>query len=170
MKIQLTCLLFLLGVAVTQAATVSATCDSATGSAALAIREEREKFEALLLKVLTGGEVDLGALVAKQKIHRPPYQSYEGDRLPTKISFDNETSDRRTAIEVETEDRVGLLYGISLALAELDLDISAAKIVTEKGAAIDTFYVSESDGQKILDSGRQDFIQRKIRDAIQKLG
>jgi len=142
--------------------------DAKTG--ALAIREEREKFEALLVKVLTGGEVDFAALVAKQKIYRPPYQSYEGDRLPTQIRFDNETSDSRTAIEVETEDRVGLLYAISLALAELELDISTAKIVTEKGAAIDTFYVSEPDGWKIVDPGRQDFIQRRIRDAIQKLG
>ena len=89
--------------------------------------------------------------------------------MPTQIQFDNETSESRTAIEVETEDRVGLLHAISQALAELDLNISAAKIVTEKGAAIDTFYVNEQDGQKILDAGRQEFIARKIRDAINKL-
>ncbi len=125
--------------------------DARTGT--MANKEEREKFEALLHKILTGGEVDLGALVAKQKGNRPPYQSYEGDRLPTNISFDNETSDSRTAIEVETEDRVGLLYVISLALAELNLNITAAKIVTEKGAAIDTFYINEQDGGKIFDLG-----------------
>lgn len=142
--------------------------DARTGT--LANREEREKFEALLVKVLTGGDVDFGALIARQKVSRPPYQSYEGGRMPTKFRFDNETSDSRTAIEVETEDRVGLLYAISQALAELDLNISAAKIVTEKGAAIDTFYVSEQDGKKILDAGRQEFIMRKIRDAINKLG
>ncbi len=142
--------------------------DARTGT--LANREEREKFEALLVKVLTGGEVNFEALIARRKVNRPPYQSYEGGRMPTQILFDNETSESRTAIEVETEDRVGLLHAISQALAELDLNISAAKIVTEKGAAIDTFYVSEQNGQRILDTGRQDFIARKIRDAINKLG
>src|SRR5581483_2062887 len=126
-------------------------------SGTLANREEREKFEALLIKVLTGGEVEFDALIAKQKVNRPPYQSYEGGRMPTEIRFDNGTSESRTAIEVETEDRVGLLHAISQALAELNLNISAAKIVTEKGAAIDTFYINEHDGAKIYDPGRQSF-------------
>jgi len=141
--------------------------DARTG--ALANREEREKFESLIFKVLTGGEADFGALIARQKGIRPPWQSYEGHRIPTRINFDNETSESRTAIEVETEDRVGLLHAISQTFAELELNISAAKIVTEKGAAIDTFYVIEPDGGKILDPGRQESIARKIRDAINKL-
>lgn len=142
--------------------------DARTGT--LANREERDHFESLLMKVLTGDAVDVAALLARQKGNRPPYQSYEGDRIPTQIRFDNETAESRTAIEVETEDRIGLLYTISLALAELNLSISAAKIVTEKGAAIDTFYVTEKDGEKIEDPGRQEFITRKIREAINRLG
>jgi [protein-PII] uridylyltransferase len=141
--------------------------DAKTG--ALANRDEKEKFEVLLNKVLTGEEVDFRALIAKQKVNRPLYQSYEGDQMPTQIHFDNGTSETRTAIEVETEDRIGLLYTISQSLAELELNISAAKIVTEKGAAIDTFYVSEPGGGKILDLGRQSFIERKIRNAIDNL-
>jgi [protein-PII] uridylyltransferase len=142
--------------------------DAKTG--ALANKEEREQFEAVLEKVLTGDEVDFSALIAKRGVSRPLYQSYEGDRIQAQVNFDNEASESRTAIEVETEDRVGLLHAISQALAEVNLNITAAKIVTEKGAAIDTFYVSEQDGQKVLDAGRQDFIGRKIRDAINKLG
>lgn len=141
--------------------------DARTGN--MANREEREKFESLLTKILTGDEVDFGALLARQRGNRPLYQSYEGDRIPTEIRFDNETADNRTAIEVETEDRIGLLYTIAHALHELSLNIFAAKIVTEKGAAIDNFYVSDADGGKILDTGRQGFIARKIRDAIHKL-
>jgi [protein-PII] uridylyltransferase len=141
--------------------------DAKTGT--LANRDERDKFEALLVKVLTGGEVDFRALIAKQKGVRPVFQAYEGDRMPTKIRFDNEASETRGIMEVETEDRIGLLYAISRSLAELDLDISAAKIVTEKGAAIDTFYISERDGRKVSDAGRQAFIQRKLRNEIQAL-
>ena len=131
--------------------------DAKTGT--LANREEREKFEELLVKVLTGGDADFLGMITRQKVSRAPYQSYEGDRIPTQVHFDNEASESRTAIEVETEDRVGLLHAISLALAEMNLNISAAKIVTEKGAAIDTFYLNEHEGGKILDPGRQSFIE-----------
>ena len=142
--------------------------DAKTGT--LANKEEREKFEVLMQKTLTGESVDFAAMIARQKAVRPLYQSYEGDRMETQVNFDNDSSETRTVIEVETEDRLGLLHVISQALAEVNLNISAAKIVTEKGAAIDAFYVGEQDGQKILDPGRREFIERKIRDAINRLG
>ena len=56
-----------------------------------------------------------------------------------------------------------------LGLAEFDLDISAAKILTEKGAAIDSFYVRELDGGKILAPERQKAIERKLQQAIRAL-
>src|SRR6185503_2677698 len=77
--------------------------DAITGNPATA--EQRTKFERLLEKVLTGEEVDLHALIARQKITRPLYQAYTGERIPTQIVFDNEVSDTRTLIEIETEDR-----------------------------------------------------------------
>jgi [protein-PII] uridylyltransferase len=138
-------------------------------SGGLAGPEQREHFEKLLYKALTGEEVDFPALIAKQKVARPLYQAYTGERIPTEIRFDNESSETRTIIEVETEDRIGLLYMISQALAELALDISAAKISTEKGAAIDSFYVRELNGEKILEPERHRAIQRKLRLAIHTL-
>ncbi len=139
-------------------------------SGSLVTREEREEFEKLVTRVLIGETVDYAALIAREPAARTLYQSYEGDRIPTQISFDNEASENRTAIEVETEDRVGLLHAITQALAELELNITAAKIVTEKGAAIDTFYVNEPDGGQVLDQGRQEFIERKLRDSMARLG
>jgi [protein-PII] uridylyltransferase len=131
--------------------------------------EQREEFEKRLNKVLADGEEDLPALIARHKNTRPFYQAYTGERIPTEVRFDNESSEFRTLIEIETEDRVGLLYAISHALSELDLDISAAKILTEKGAAIDSFYIRELDGGKILDEARQKSIERKLRAAINSL-
>ena len=72
-------------------------------------------------------------------------------------------------IDIETEDHVGLLYTISQALAKLDLDIYLAKISTEKGAAIDSFYVSERDGARILEGQRQQEIDRRLRSALARL-
>lgn len=63
-------------------------------------------------------------------------------------------------------DRLGLLYVTSQALIEAELDISLAKISTEKGAAIDSFYVHERGGGKILSTDRQNLIKEKILQAI----
>jgi [protein-PII] uridylyltransferase len=141
--------------------------DARTGN--LAGTEQRDKFEEILHKALTGEEVSLRALIAKQKISRPLYEAYTGERIATQVRFDNETSDSRTVIEVETEDRLGLLYAISQAFSEMNVDIVAAKILTEKGAAIDTFYLRELDGSKILAAERVRAIERKLRDAVQSL-
>jgi [protein-PII] uridylyltransferase len=141
--------------------------DARTGN--LADREQREEFQKVLNIVLCGGEVNLHALIARHKITRPLYQAYTGERIPTLIQFDNEASETRTVIEIETEDRVGLLYIISETLAALELDISAAKICTEKGAATDIFYIHELGGGKILAPERQKKIENKLRQAIHAL-
>jgi [protein-PII] uridylyltransferase len=139
------------------------------GSGNLAGPEQRDKFESILNRALTGEDVPFQALIAKQKNTRPVYHAYTGERIALQVRFDNETSEARTVIEIESEDRLGLLYAISQTLSELDVDISAAKILTEKGAAIDTFYVREVDGQKIEKPERQRAIERRLRQAIHSL-
>jgi [protein-PII] uridylyltransferase len=90
-------------------------------------------------------------------------------RIPTVINFDNDISKGRTIIEIQTEDRLGLLYAITHTLSELGLDISFAKASTEKGAAIDTFYVQDQLGNKITDSPRLAAIRSKLETAIHLL-
>jgi [protein-PII] uridylyltransferase len=89
--------------------------------------------------------------------------------MATLVSFDNEISETRTLIEVETEDRLGLLYAISQTFAELAVDIAGARIVTERGAAIDSFYVRETGGGKIESPERRILIEGKLRQAIAAL-
>jgi [protein-PII] uridylyltransferase len=131
--------------------------------------EQRDKFDELLSKALTGEELDFHALIARQKITVPLYQAYTGERIPIRVHIDNDSSDARTVIEVESEDRLGLLYEISETLTELELDISGAKICTERGAAIDSFYVRELDGSKVSDPDRQRRVERALREAIASL-
>ena len=132
-------------------------------------REERARFEAVLRKALVEEGLDFRALIARRKSARPLYQSNSGERIPTRIFFDNDSSENRTVIDLETEDHLGLLYVASEALAEADLDISLAKISTEKGAAIDSFYVGELDGQKVLKPERQKYIAEKLMSALRTL-
>ena len=141
--------------------------DAKTGN--LASREQHDKFDQLLDKVLNDEAMDLSALIARQVVARPVYQAYAGERIATQIYFDNNASDTRTLLEIETEDRLGLLYAISQALAGLRLDISGARIVTERGAAIDNFYVRELDATKVVSPERQALIETRLREAISQL-
>lgn len=140
--------------------------DARTGG--LVPRERREKFNALLESVLTGEAVDLRALIARQSA-RSSYTAYSGENLETQVHFDNANSDDRTVIEIENEDRLGLLYIIAQTLAELELDISAARIVTERGAAIDSFYVCRRGGGKIEASEQLAEISARLREEIGQL-
>jgi len=131
-------------------------------------KEDREKFEALLHKALVSN-VDFGPLISRRKGTSPLFQSLEGERIPTAIRFDNETSEHRTVIDLETEDRVGLLYTVSQTLSEMGLDIAVAKISTDRGAAIDSFYVSDSAGRKVLATDWQGSVEGRLRAAILNL-
>jgi [protein-PII] uridylyltransferase len=132
-------------------------------------REGRERFESVLKRALTGEPLDFRSLIARQKAVRPLYHSLPGERIRTRILFDNTMSEDRTAIDVETEDHLGLLYAISQALTAVGLDISLAKITTEKGAAVDTFYVREPGGRKVESPDRQREIAERVYGAIKTL-
>jgi [protein-PII] uridylyltransferase len=134
------------------------------------MKEARERLESILRRALTGEPLDFPALIARQRTARPLYQSPAGERIPTRIFFDNESSEKRTVIDLETEDHLGLLYALSKVLTDAGLDISLARISTEKGAAIDSFYVSELDGQKIVHAERQRYIAERMLAALKAFG
>jgi len=119
--------------------------------------------------VLTEGTIDLPGLIAKQRAARPLYQAHAGERIPTRIHIDSASSDTRTIVEVETEDRIGLLYTMAQVFAELELDIAVAKILTEKGAAVDTFYVVDILGRKIEDPATLKLLERRLHESIAAL-
>ena len=141
--------------------------DAKTGT--LAKKEERERFEELITRTLNSDEVDLHEIIMKQKLPRSPYRKQALEKMPTVIRFDNTTSETKTIIDIETEDRIRLLYFISQTLNALDLDISLAKICTEKGAAIDSFYVTERDGRKLESKERQAEVEKKLRTSLSRL-
>jgi [protein-PII] uridylyltransferase len=82
--------------------------------------------------------------------------------VPPEVSVDNELSRRFTVVEVSCRDRPGLLYGVTRALSELDLNIGSAHIVTFGEKAIDVFYVTDLAGAKITSSTRIGAIKRRL--------
>ncbi|MDQ1257481.1 MAG: [protein-PII] uridylyltransferase [Candidatus Hydrogenedentes bacterium] len=83
----------------------------------------------------------------------------------TRIDFDNDSSRTYTVIDVQTADHTGLLYDITHAMAEADLDISTARIVTDARQVHDSFYVT-MEQQKLMEKGQQDAVRERLRKAI----
>jgi [protein-PII] uridylyltransferase len=70
--------------------------------------------------------------------------------LEPSVHFDLDTSEA-TIVEVHAPDGVGVLYRITRALAELDLDITFAAVQTLGHEVVDTFYVRGPGGLKVTD-------------------
>jgi [protein-PII] uridylyltransferase len=121
----------------------------------------------IMERMLTNQEtVDFNLLIKRARASRREMPRIREASIPTMIGFDNEISETRTIVEVQTENRPGLLYAITSTLSELDLDISFAKIATEKGAAIDSFYVQDYQGNKVADVRRLEKIKTRLNAAI----
>ena len=66
------------------------------------------------------------------------------------VLFDDDASDRATVVEVRAPDGVGVLYRITHALAECGVDILSAKVLTLGHEVVDSFYVTEVGGAKVV--------------------
>jgi [protein-PII] uridylyltransferase len=70
-------------------------------------------------------------------------------------------------VDIQTPDRLGLLYNLLKALGNAGVQIALSRIATEKGAAIDSFYVTDMDGRKIKDPRSIAALQTALRLASQ---
>ena len=107
-------------------------------------------------------EIDDKIQILKQKIiylKQGKITEFQKKKLKTKsslkkkidIKFDNHSSSTYTVMEVVTNDRVGLLYGISKILIKNKIVISMAKITTNGDFVEDSFHLRNSFGFKIKD-------------------
>jgi len=75
-------------------------------------------------------------------------------QVAPRVLIDNRASATHTVIEVNGRDRPGLLYAVTRALTELNLQISSAKISTYGERVVDVFYVKDVFGLKIEHEGK----------------
>ena len=122
-------------------------------------------IEADLRKVLEG-RLSLEARLAdraRRYADRPrPAGSVSAVPARTDVTVDNRASDSATVVEVRAPDRIGTLYRITRALAELHLDIRHAKVATLGHEVVDTFYVVDATGAKITDGDHAREIERAV--------
>ena len=86
--------------------------------------------------------------------------------VPTEISIDNNGSEYHTIIEVDTRDRIGLLYDLARALHEAQVVIVRAVIATYGAQAVDVFYVKDRFGMKLFSDNRRKNLSERLRKAI----
>ena len=84
----------------------------------------------------------------------------------TTVRFDNDASDTATVIDVYAVDGVGVLYHITRALTEFDVDIRSARVQTLGTQVVDAFYVVDSRGNKVTDAATEAEIERAIIQAL----
>ena len=104
-------------------------------------------------------------LAERNRLYRRP-RTLPGLVTHPEVIVDNELSRDATVFEVRAPDSMGVLWRITRALHELDLDITSAKIQTLGPAAVDSFYVRDATGHKISDQGYLDEIHRALLFAI----
>jgi [protein-PII] uridylyltransferase len=82
------------------------------------------------------------------------------------VRFDLDASEDATVVEVHATDGLGVLYRITSALADLDLDIVGAKVQTLGPQVVDSFFVRSSDGAKLADPAVLTEIERALLHAL----
>jgi [protein-PII] uridylyltransferase len=86
--------------------------------------------------------------------------------FPTRISIENKSHPTCTLIQVEMPDRLGLLYDLVSCLGRNNVYITLSRISTDKGAAIDTFYVTDATTRgKITDVKRIEQLHQALHEA-----
>lgn len=86
--------------------------------------------------------------------------------IETSVHFDTESSTHSTLLQVAAQDVPGLLYSISVVLAQAACDIRVAVIDTEGETAIDVFYLTHEG--KPLEPGMLPALQQQLLTAIEQ--
>ncbi len=131
------------------------------------VEHERDHrtVEKLLDESLLDPGFDFAPHIAKARRHAGYLMSQEAD-IPTRITVDNQGHPSFTIVDIETPDRMGLLYDLFATITRLGLSLELARITTEKEVAMDTFYLCRAaDGAKLSSDSEIRSLQQGLHEA-----
>jgi [protein-PII] uridylyltransferase len=121
------------------------------------------------LKDALEGRFDVAAAMEKSQA-RSARRRPRGPRRAPSARFAAEASPDFNVLEVRADDRPGLVYALASTLSGLGLDIAFATISTEKGQALDVFYLTDGEGRKVDGARRQAVEEAVARAALAEAG
>ena len=116
-----------------------------------------------LIEQALSGAVRLPEIMARKAQPRARVKAFS---LETSILVDNSWSNQFTVIEASGLDRPGLLYDLTRAISDLNLNIASAHIVTFGERAVDVFYATDLVGHKITNPAREAAVRRRLKAAF----
>ncbi len=117
-----------------------------------------ERIAATIEKALHG-EIKLPDLLKSRSKTKSRLKAFS---VEPSVIIDNSRSNIFTVLEVRGLDRPGLLFELTNALFELNINIGSAHIATFGERAVDVFYVKDLTGLKITNDQRQAKIKQRL--------
>jgi [protein-PII] uridylyltransferase len=117
------------------------------------------------LNAVISGKKDIAKIIAIRH-HQEMLKPLRHFKVPTEIKVSTDLSDTQTAIDIRTQDRLGLLYLLTSTMAALGLNITSARIATYGARAVDVFYVTDRAGKKIVEPKRLTEINQQLLEAL----
>jgi [protein-PII] uridylyltransferase len=96
-----------------------------------------------LIRRIALGKTDAHRLMRGRALPEPKKRA-----TPPQVQFDSDASPALTLVEIETEDRPGLLYSLATVFSSTACNIGVVLVDTKGHRAIDVFYVAH-EGQKL---------------------
>lgn len=132
----------------------------------------QEKFARTIEDALVNNRDLLPDIMAQAKrIAATRYLSTKGGEtlqssFPPTVDVYHELSMQRTIVEVQARDQLGLLYRLARTISDHGFDITFARIGTERGVAIDTFYIEGANREPIEDQSRLTVLREALSEVI----
>lgn len=154
--------------------TLSAQIHSDSGMAAqtfvveptLPTAPEWSSVEATIERALDG-DVSLPEAIAERiATYGQPATSGATPIVQTYVVIDNDSTSAATVIEIAARNELGLLYNVTSAMASNGLDIRQARAQTLGDHVVDSFYVTDMSGDKVVDPAKLQAIEQSIMAAI----
>ena len=128
--------------------------------------DERRRAERIgqTIEKLLSGKLKMDHLLRGR--HQRLSKRVDAFTIVPEVNISNTISETLTVLEVAGLDRPGLLYALTSAIAELELDINSAHIATYGERVVDVFYVTDLDGKKITDDSWSGRIKERLMSVL----